>query len=335
MDLIDAGLEAPHLLLVRAFKEALACCGVTQAQRDAALRAAGVTHPLFWAQEAGQYALAKFARALAAETGDPQLGLRLAAAMPRGATGVLEYAVLSAASLRVTHALYARFGVLAGESVRYSFREQGGHTTVVFAPPAGFFLEPVVEDYRLVRLLLSGRRALMQPSYAPSAVCFTYPRPARLDTHRRIFGERVSFEFECELAGIRVPTTLLDAPLPSSEPVLHRILVHNVEQLMNSAPPVNGVVDRVKQILLASLHSGRPTIATVCKQLGISERTLRRRLSEENSSFAELLDEVRASLSSVLERAPDQTGKHIASKLGFESTTALRRAQKRWAVRAC
>lgn len=317
---------------VRAFYKALSELGIREEQRDNALRAAQGKHGRFWTNELGPYAMQTFAHALAKEVGDPQLGLRLAQAMPHGANGVVEYAMLSAPTLRATQAVYARYGSLIAEYAQYSLHEQGGYTLIAFSSPSGPVIDRVIEDFRLVRMLSGTRRALSEPEFTPSSVQLTYARPSSLSAYEQAFGRHAAFEFGCGLPGLRVPTSLLDRPLRTSEPNLHAILVQHAEQLLVQTSPTQNLSARVRQVLIGSLHQGRPSIASVAKQLSMSERSLRRHLAEEGSAFAELLDEVRASLSQLLEKTNDRSSKVIAVKLGFESTSALRRAQKRWAT---
>lgn len=129
------------------------------------------------------------------------------------------------------HSLYQRFGGLAGESMRFELQERGGEITVLVQGAGDPPLAPVLEDYRVTRLLSLGRQALGRLRYAPSAVLFTYARPRVLAPYARVFGQGVPMEFEQSLAGLRVPSALFDEPLAGADPVLHRILVHNIEAL--------------------------------------------------------------------------------------------------------
>lgn len=51
--------------------------------------------------------------------------------------------------------------------------------------------------------------------------------------------------------------------------------------------------EKVKWIMKRSLMGGRPEIQNIAKELGISNRTLQRRLTDENTSFEHLLSEAR------------------------------------------
>jgi AraC-like DNA-binding protein len=325
--------DTPDVIVSRSFLAALTTAGVTAAQHEAALRAANARHGMFWTEDLGPHALQAYARALDEFHGPGHLGLKVARAMPDGANGVLEYLLLTAPCLRASQLIHARFGLLTADYLRFELRESDGHSSVALVPPEGLVLAPLMEEYRVGRTLLGMRRALKQPQFTPSDVYFTVLRPASLLGLQEFFGRDVRFHFAQPRAGLSVATNVLDQPLPTSDPALHRILLDHAQALMQKAPVPTNVAARVRQALVAQLHVGRPSINAVGRRLGMSERTLRRRLAEENTSFGDLLDQVRSSLARVLSRAADQTEKGVAHKLGFESTSALRRAQKRWAAR--
>lgn len=315
---------------MRFFYEALAAIGVTEAQRDAALRSAEAKRQRYLGQDIGMVAMQTFARTLAEEVRDPYLGLRLGAAMANGANGVVEYTMLTAPTLRAMQSIYARFSPLLAEYVTYGLHEHEDKSAVQFRAPHGVQLDRVVEDFRLVRIVTGIRRAILELGYSPRAVHFSYPRPADLAPYQHVFGNDVTLRFECDCPAVVLPRALLDAPLPTADAALHAILLDCAERLRTESQPPAKLTTRVHQLLIANLRDGRPSLAAIAAQLNISERTLRRHLAEEGTSFGALLDDVRARLSEVLSKSCDSSGKSIASKLGFESASALRRAQKRW-----
>jgi AraC-like DNA-binding protein len=323
-------LEAPDVLLARAFGEALKACGVSAAQIETAVRAASAKHDLIWLGDTGPHAIQNYARALVEATGDAQLGLKVAAAMPAGATGVYEYILLTAPTLRAVHQLHVQYAPLTSDYMSFVLHDEDGLSCVALNPPRGLRVAPMLEDYRLARTVLGMRRALVDAAFQPVRVDFTYPAPSSPKVHQDTFGRNVRFRFEQQAARIFLPTSLSDAPLPTSDPPLHAILLKVGRHMLTQNALPTSVASRVRPLLIASLHEGRPGIAPLCRRLAMSERTLRRRLAEEGTSFADLLDQVRASLIRILDSGPELSEKELAAKLGFESTSALRRARKRW-----
>jgi AraC-like DNA-binding protein len=299
---------------------------VSESQRKAALKAAGTQRAGFW-----QRAIQSQAPLYAKVTGDPALGLRMGGAVPKGAAGAAEYLLCTAPSLRTAHVLYERFRPLVGDSLRHEVLEEGGYASVELAPPPNVELDRVIEDFRLARMW-SFARSQLGAELAPSRVCFTYRRPKDLAPYARAFG-RATLEFAQPRAGIHVPQQLADRTFAGSEPLLHAILLEHTERLLAHHQEPQTIATRVSKILSEALHEGRPELVDVARQLGLGERTLRRRLSAEGTNYAELLDGVRLALSQASDHATARDPQPLAFRLGFESASALRRARKRWAAR--
>jgi AraC-like DNA-binding protein len=89
-------------------------------------------------------------------------------------------------------------------------------------------------------------------------------------------------------------------------------------------------VDRVRRELGVSLAQGEPSLGQVAKRLAVSERTLHRRLAEEDARFAELLDDARRERALLLLGDPARSGSEIAGLLGYGEPSAFFRAFRRW-----
>lgn len=83
--------------------------------------------------------------------------------------------------------------------------------------------------------------------------------------------------------------------------------------------------------LAAALPAGRATIAHVATDLGISARTLQRRLTDDGTSFRAELTAVRMALDSQLIGVRRYSASEAAFLLGFQDVNSLYRARKLWA----
>ena len=79
-----------------------------------------------------------------------------------------------------------------------------------------------------------------------------------------------------------------------------------------------------------SLMGGRPDIQTVASELGMSDRTLQRRLSDECTSFKHLLTEVRHEQAQVYLADPTLDIKEVAFLIGYEDQNSFYRAFRLW-----
>lgn len=88
--------------------------------------------------------------------------------------------------------------------------------------------------------------------------------------------------------------------------------------------------ERVRVQLLRRVPDGEPAMAEVARALGVSLRTLRRRLDEERVSYRSLMDGVRRELASELLADHRASVTDVALALGYSDSTAFARAHRRW-----
>ena len=84
------------------------------------------------------------------------------------------------------------------------------------------------------------------------------------------------------------------------------------------------------QDALANLQDGVPSLNAITRQLGISERTLRRRLKSVGTSYNEILKEMRAAAAKDLLQNKMVTVDRVAAQLGYSESANFRHAFKRW-----
>lgn len=90
------------------------------------------------------------------------------------------------------------------------------------------------------------------------------------------------------------------------------------------------MTERVHSALLEALPAGDLAMDAVCRKLGVSTRTLQRRLRDEGSSFQKTLDQVRSSLARHYLEHSALSGAEISFLLGFEDPNSFVRAFQGW-----
>ena len=94
--------------------------------------------------------------------------------------------------------------------------------------------------------------------------------------------------------------------------------------------PVIRVLEEVRAAIERELATGAPSLPTVARDLGTSERTLQRRLADERLSFRELVESVREQLARSYLAELRLPIADVAFRLGYAETSAFLRAFKRW-----
>ena len=159
-------------------------------------------------------------------------------------------------------------------------------------------------------------------AWRPETVYAARSRPADLTSWRRIF--RAPIEFDAEFNGFFASRETMDARLPLADPVMAENALRLVG-LAQLGPRPDQLADRVRRALGPLLSDGRGNVAAVATRLGMSQRTLQRRLEAEELRFDALLDEVRRDLAASYLSQTSRQIRTIASMLGYASPSSFSR----------
>lgn len=321
-------MNAPSTLplaTLHAMLEGLAAVGVDAAavRREAELPAPGAAAPDEPRSAESFARLWTAARRLAPrETLATEVGL----AVPFGAFGPLDY--LAASSTRVDRAFEAlgEFFRLTAPVLRVEPRT---------LPAGGGLVELVnLQDFPLLELsdeftlgVLVGRFRRATGAFAIEALRLTRPPPPDPAAHEALLGAPV--RFACTVTALELPAATWRAPLLGADPSLQRTL-RALAAYLPDAPPLGAFEAELRLRLRALLPSGDGCAAEAARALGLSPRTLQRRLREEGTTFRAVLDEVREREAERLLAPGGPELTELALRLGFSDQTAWNRAFRRW-----
>ena len=176
-------------------------------------------------------------------------------------------------------------------------------------------------------------RQLTSTKWAPTAVHFEHSITGR--------EERLAQYFRAPVLGNQLANGLvirnedLDQPFPSAVPSedmkLRTILEWHLLDLMGpESTPSESFVSLTKDVIGRWLGRTHVDCATVAAELKLSERSLRRRLTEEGTSFRELLQDARQDRAQTILSKPGISLAVAAEQLGYSDTAAFSRAFKEW-----
>jgi len=199
------------------------------------------------------------------------------------------------------------------------------HERSASPPPTGAVIDA------LIGVLTLARMATKQ-HIVPLAITLRHPTPSRPDAYRAAFGCPVTF------GAPRDRMTLARADLALSHPDASRTLLGIVERHAESAlaqlPQGSELIREVREAIRAGLPDGRVTLRHLASPLGMSARTLQRRLEAEGTSHRRLLDEERRALALHHISDPRVSLVDLAFRLGFADQSAFSRAFARWTARS-
>jgi len=122
----------------------------------------------------------------------------------------------------------------------------------------------------------------------------------------------------------------MELPITSGDSHLLHILEAHADDLLLERHTTTGLRALVENQLLSMLPSGRVQMAVVAQQLGMSERSLKRHLAQEGTSFGEILDRLRNRIALRYLEDRHMTLQQIAWLLGYSEIGAFNHAFKRW-----
>jgi AraC-like DNA-binding protein len=261
----------------------------------------------------------------ATKTGDPAIGLT-APTHPLNSLGVLSHVVMSAPTLLDALQALSRFTHLVSPTATIDLQTEGERCHLLLHIASGRRPVPTQRYDFCATVLLHGIRWVTGRPVHPIAVHHPAPAPADAARWREAFGCPV--HFGAPQCTIEMSAAHLAWPIPTADPTVAGLCERIATQI---AEQQGGSVSlRVRQALMKHLSKGDPRRETMAAMLCMSERTLQRRLTEEGTSFAELVDDVRREMAQRYFQHSRFSPTEITFALGFSDPSNFYRACKRW-----
>ncbi|MDX1693010.1 MAG: AraC family transcriptional regulator ligand-binding domain-containing protein [Ketobacteraceae bacterium] len=259
---------------------------------------------------------------------DPDIGLVLGQFMEPACFTVLGHLVMASDTVGEALAYVARLQPLVIDCADSECRT--GEDTV------DFFWNPVISlpvEKPLVDLILSATRhfGIWATGIADPfvSVSFRYPSPQNSLRYESIFGTRGLFSQSVN--GFSIPKSWYDRPIKSANHDVKPLIYSKAEQLLKSIQSTDSVIQRLPLVLEKLLPEGTATIEMAAAGMHVSVRTLQRHLQEANTSFSEILQQVRLDKANHLLQHTDLTLTEIAMQMGYREQSSFSSAYKNWA----
>jgi AraC-like DNA-binding protein len=263
------------------------------------------------------------ARAL---TGEPALGILLGMQMRISAHGYLGFAAMVASTLGDALEIATRFAPTRTNALALRLVVEGETAALVIDELASFgsardvVLFALIEGIRQIGHALTGRVltgsaevAFSEPSY--------FARLAPIAGARVRFGRpenRIVFD-----------RALLAVPLVMADPAAFRLATEQCERALATIAAATRTTARVRALLARRGGLARG-LASVAKALHVSERTLKRHLAGEGTTFKDLHDEARKNEALRLVASGAASMEEIAERVGYSDVANFTRAFRRW-----
>ncbi|QHE86041.1 AraC family transcriptional regulator [Hydrogenophaga sp. BPS33] len=260
-------------------------------------------------------------------SGKPALGMDRELPARHVNFDAIGYVMLASPSLKAGLMSLARYYAVISDAITLELEPEGDNCWLVLGLIGNARPLPRQRlEYSLLTVA-SLCRWITRREVQALAVEFVDPEPLEAEPYLRAFGCPVRFgQPRNRLLLTRAD---LDMPLLSRDPVLfdmhQRVIEARLVRLGSSS-----TAHRVSEEILRRLHLGEPRREDVASSLAMADRTLQRRLHEENTSFQQLLDGARRDLAQKYLAESRHTLGQVADLLGFADQSNFFRANKRW-----
>jgi AraC-like DNA-binding protein len=266
-------------------------------------------------------------RVMIEEFPDPDLGLTIGGLSNIRDFGLVGYTILYSPTLAEALHQMARYSRIVNEITPFVIRESSKGSILVSESFPRFDLMRHPVDIRLAWALTAVREAVGS-KITPVETGFPYRRPASIAKHTRLF--RSSLKFDQPEASLVFRSEDLSLPVVAGDPVLVRYLDQLADKVLESLEGNTTFSDQVRKEIWSDLSSGKTTLKRVASRLGVSSRSLQRRLTEDSTTFGAELESIRSDMARRLLKDQSLAVCELAFLLGYSEPSSFYRAFRRW-----
>lgn len=263
-------------------------------------------------------------------TGNPDIGLLAYNRAHPANLEVLGYAVMSCATLGTAlqrlvdyHSLISNGFYRCLDHKPHALKMIGFDISIEPSlTPRSFIDAGAAQTLGLVHWLLPKHKPL------PLGATFTYPKPADTSRLEHLLGSNLLFSAAYNSLSFSLDDCAI--ALPTADPALDVLHVEYARARLNVLLN-DSMTARVRRVLSERLAQGVPSdLDKIAQVVGVSARSLQRRLSNEDMHFSALQDEARLMLAHNFLRNSARSVKYIGALLGFRDQSSFHKACIRW-----
>lgn len=264
---------------------------------------------------------------IADQIDDPDLGLAVGSSFKTKEAGVVGYAMFYSDTLLGALKRIVRFAKLLNQRAELALEDQGNRWRLqaLHRPLIPNFRQPVDEG---VAGLVTCFREITGRDLVPAALQLPYSKPADTKALRQLFG--ADLQFDATAAAIDLWDRDVRAPTQAADSSLTRYLDELAQIHLEALPTSNSHSDMVRQAVWPHLSEGLPPLGQIASELAMSARSLQRRLREEGTTFAEVVDGLRREKAKLFLRDPNLAVYEVGYLLGYSDPSTFHRAFRRW-----
>ncbi|MEM7503523.1 MAG: AraC family transcriptional regulator [Pseudomonadota bacterium] len=255
------------------------------------------------------------------------LPLRVGATMRCDEYGAFGLAWKSAPTLRESYARAERYALVLTSVATYQVRATEGGAYMHLHRDGERRLGLRLSNEATIASMMAISQEVIDEPFRPRAAFFKHPAPGQTGVHERHFGCPVHFGADKD--ALLVDNETLAYRTRLGDAAISQFFDAHLESELSKLGDQTSLDKRVRIQVSKSLSGGVPKISDIARQLGMSGRTLQRRLADCGHSFQALVDESRRQLAARLLAQTAYPLAEVAFLTGFSEQSAFNRAFKR------
>ncbi|MEM6665670.1 MAG: AraC family transcriptional regulator [Pseudomonadota bacterium] len=257
------------------------------------------------------------------------LPLRVGASMRCDDYGALGLAFKAAPTLCGSYQRVARYARLWTSVVEYTLDPVGDAAwfTVHRAGPRRLGLR-LSNEATLASATAIGREVSPTGTFAPRQVHLKHAAPSSTAEHARYFGCPVIFGSDRD--ALLISRVALESRNRLGDQGITAFLAHHLDAELEAVSRDQSFPEEVRQVVAGALSEGVPRMEDVARRMGLSVRSLHRRLADDGMTFQALTEDTRRDLAEGLLRDDRYALLEVAFLTGFSEQSSFTRAFKRW-----
>ncbi|RBP12006.1 AraC family transcriptional regulator [Roseiarcus fermentans] len=246
------------------------------------------------------------------------------------AYGAYGFALLCSGTARESFTLALQYHSLATPVLAIDWYENAEHFIWTSPAETRLLVKPDLKQFILAQQLSQHYihvKEVVGGDVTPLRAEFALPKPETW----RVFEEHLECPvfFDRPRTELVYPKSVLDVVPPMTNRVTATLMRENCESLLGQSDALPDIAGEVFRMMMD--RPGRfPTIEDVADALGMTDRTLQRRLSAQNKTFSDIFDDVRKVLALEYLKSTQASVEEIAELLGFANAANFRKSFRRW-----
>ena len=260
-------------------------------------------------------------------SGNPAVGLTNSSVVKPGSFDVVAYAMMSSANLHGTLERAVRYVDILSDAATLTIADNREGHRLILELFGGKHPVPRQRFEFDLMTLLTFFRWVTNRDLRPLAFELRFPPPADPQPYQDAF--KCPLRFNAPVNALLFARADITLPLPTAHPELAEVHERIASEHLQRLDPAQ-TCHRVLAVIIRHLPDGEPRRPKIATILGMSERTLQRRLTAEGTSFQRLLEDARRELARHYLGQREVSLADTAYLLGFSDQSSFFRAARRW-----